>query len=169
MISRPLRFGISMAVFVADRLSKLWIEGNVSAWDTLSVIPGVLNIVHAQNRGAAFGFMAQAEGYWRTLILICVSAVVMSFVAVQLWRLPAKGWPSGNWTPVALSLVLGGAIGNLYDRIWRGSVTDFIQVFIGSYEWPSFNVADSAISTGAVMLILVLWRTEEKPVQKAEA
>jgi signal peptidase II len=168
MISRSLRFGISALVFALDRLSKYWIESNVSAWDTLPLIQGVVNIVHAQNRGAAFGLMAQAEGHWRTLVLICAAAVVMSFVAVQLWKLPVKGWPAGNWTPVALALVLGGAVGNLYDRIWRGSVTDFIQVFIGPFEWPSFNVADSAISVGAVMLILVLWRAE-KPGLKVEA
>jgi len=169
MISRSLRFGISALVFFADRLSKYWIESNVSSWDTLPIVQGFINIVNAQNRGAAFGFMSQAEGHWRTLILICVSAIVMSFVAVQLWKLPAKGWPTGNWTPVALSLVLGGAVGNLYDRIWRGSVTDFIQVFIGPFEWPSFNVADSAISVGAVMLILVLWRAEQKTPRSLEA
>lgn len=159
MISRPLRFGIAALVFVADRLSKFWIESNVSAWDTFAVIPGVFNIVHAQNKGAAFGFLAQSEGSLRTLVLICVSALVMSFVGTQLWRLPAPGWPSGNLTPMALGLVLGGAIGNLFDRIWRGSVTDFLQVFIGSYEWPCFNVADSAISIGAVLLILTMWRS----------
>ncbi|MCS7024804.1 MAG: signal peptidase II [Bryobacteraceae bacterium] len=167
MMARPLRFAISAAVFAADRISKLWIENHISAWETWPVIPGVLNIVHTQNRGAAFGLLAESEGPWRTLILIGLSALVMSFVAVQLWKFPHRTWPGGNWTLTALSLVLGGAIGNLYDRIWRGSVTDFIQVFIGPLEWPSFNVADAAISTGAVMLLLSLSRGEPA-VRKSE-
>lgn len=99
---------------------------------------------------------------WRTLVLVGVSLAVMAFVAVQLWRLPRNVWPEGNAAPIALALVLGGAAGNLFDRVLRGSVTDFLQVFIGPYEWPSFNVADSAISIGAGLLIVSMWRSREQ-------
>jgi len=162
MISRPARFGISAAVWILDRVTKYWIEQNVGAWDVHVVIPGVFNIVHTRNRGAAFGFLNQGEGMWRTLVLVGVSLAVMVFVAIQLWRLPRNVWPGGSAAPVALALVLGGAAGNLFDRTMRGSVTDFLQVFIGPYEWPSFNVADSAISIGAGLLILSLWRAREQ-------
>lgn len=160
MIERGVRFAIAGAVFAADRASKYWIEQNVSAFDTVTVIPGVFNIVHAQNRGAAFGFLNQAEGALRNFLLIGVSAAILIYVAIQLWRMPKHMWPEGNLAPAALALVFGGALGNLFDRIWRGSVTDFLQVFIGSYEWPSFNVADSAITVGAGLLFVALWRAK---------
>ncbi len=162
MISRTARFSLAACVLAADRLSKHWIEQNVGAWDTLVVIPNVFQIIHTENRGAAFGFLANSDSAWRDVILVGVSSLVMIFVAVQLWRMPKDTWPDSSRVAVALGLVLGGAAGNLFDRIWRGSVTDFLQVFIGSYEWPSFNVADSAISTGAVLLILVIWRTRRQ-------
>lgn len=162
MISRAARFGISSGLFALDRLTKYWIEQSLDSWDTIAVIPGVFNIIHAQNRGAAFGVMNQSEGPLRTFLLVGVSFAVMLFVAVQLWRLPKGGWPPGNLTPVALSMVLGGAAGNLYDRILRGSVTDFLQFFIGRFEWPSFNVADSAITVGAGLLMISLWTTRKQ-------
>ena len=164
MISRLARFGIAGAVAAADRASKHWIETNFGAWDSYPIIANVFNIVNTQNRGAAFGVLAQSEGQMRHFLLIGVALGVMVFVAVQLWRLPKGSWPSTNWVAVSLSLLVGGAAGNLYDRIFRGSVTDFLQVFLGSYEWPSFNVADSAISVGAVMLLLSMLRAPAKTV-----
>lgn len=162
MISRTARFAIAALVVVLDRLTKFWIESSLSAFDSITVIPGVFNIIHAQNRGAAFGIFNQTEGPLRVILLVGVSGVVMAYVAFQLWQMPKGGWPEGPLPPLALSLVLGGALGNLYDRVFRGSVTDFLQVFIGSYEWPSFNVADSAISVGAVLLLIRLWQSREK-------
>lgn len=160
MMERPARFAIAALVFVLDRLSKYWIEQNVSAWDTHVVIPGIFNIIHAENRGAAFGFLNQSESWVRTLALVGVSGLIMAYLVVQLWRMPKNMWPDGNLSGLALGLVLGGALGNLYDRVVRGAVTDFLQFFIGSYEWPSFNVADSAISVGAGLLFIALWRAK---------
>lgn len=161
MISRAARFLIAATIAGADRATKHWIESNVGAWDSYPVIPNVFNIVHTQNRGAAFGVLAQSEGAIRHFVLIGIALSVMVFVAYQLWRMPKASWPATNVVAVALALVVGGAAGNLYDRIFRGSVTDFLQVFIGSYEWPSFNVADSAISIGAILLLLSLVRHPE--------
>lgn len=143
-----LPFLLAALVFVLDRMTKLAIEAQVSMWDTIVLIPGVLNIVYTRNRGAAFGIFANAPDGWREFLLIGVSLVVMGMIVWMM--LQSRGGPA--MTAVALGLVLGGAAGNLYDRIAVGSVTDFIQVFIGSYEWPSFNVADSAITVGAVLL-----------------
>lgn len=164
MISRAARFAIALFVLAADRATKFWIEQNVGPFDTLAVIPGVFNIIHAQNRGAAFGFLNQTEGPLRAILLIGVSSAVMLFLAYELWRLPrgsfsdSQGGSFVNLPIVAIALILGGAAGNLFDRVARGSVTDFLQVFIGSYEWPSFNVADSAITIGAICLMLSLLR-----------
>lgn len=159
MISRPARFSIAGLVAVADRATKHWIESNVGAWDSHTIIPNVFNIINTQNRGAAFGVLSQSESPLRHFLLIGVAASVIIFVAVQLWRMPKGSWPATNWVAVSLALLVGGAAGNLYDRIFRGSVTDFLQVFLGSYEWPSFNVADSAISVGAILLLISLGRS----------
>lgn len=164
MISRPARLAMAGSILLLDRFTKHWIEQYVGAWDTHVVVPSFFYIVHAQNRGAAFGFLNQSDSPWRTVLLIGIASLVMTYVAYALWRLPGGGWPAGNGIAAGLSLVLGGAAGNLYDRIWRGSVTDFLQFYIGSYEWPSFNVADSAISVGAVLLILTLWRMQPATV-----
>ncbi|MBL8174574.1 MAG: signal peptidase II [Bryobacterales bacterium] len=163
MIQRGARFAISGAIFAADRASKFWIEQNLTAFDSLTVIPGVCNIVHTQNRGAAFGFLNQADGPLRAFLLIGLSSAILVYVAVQLWRMPKQMWPQHSLAAAALALVFGGASGNLYDRFVRGSVTDFLQVFIGSYEWPSFNVADSAISIGACLLFFTLWKAHPQP------
>ena len=164
MMDRGVRFAISGAVLLADRGTKYWIEQNLSAFDTIVVIPHVFNIVHAQNRGAAFGFLNDSSGAIRNFILIGVSSLILAYIALQLWQMPKRMWPEGYWPSLGLALVFGGAVGNLFDRVWRGSVTDFLQVFIGSYEWPSFNVADSAISVGAGVLLIALWRSSARTV-----
>src|SRR5262245_50835998 len=114
MISREFRFGIAALIFVLDRLSKYWIEQNVSAWDTFVVIPSFFNIVHTQNRGTAFGFMNYSDSTWRVFLLTGVASVVMAIIGMQLWRLPKGGWPGGSGVAVAMALILGGAAGNLF-------------------------------------------------------
>ena len=146
---------IIVAVVALDRLSKLYIRARVSPFDILPVIPGVFNIVHAENPGAAFSMLADAPPMLRSVLLVGVSLLLISIIGTMLWRLPAGATP---WMATALALVLGGALGNLWDRIFRGTVTDFVQVYIGSYEFPSFNAADSAITIGAVLLAIDLLR-----------
>jgi signal peptidase II len=150
---------IIVAVVALDRLSKLYIRARVSPFDILPVIPGVFNIVHAENPGAAFSMLADAPAGVRTVLLVGVSLVLITIIGTMLWRLPAGATP---WMATALALVLGGALGNLWDRIFRGTVTDFVQVYIGSYEFPSFNAADSAITIGAVLLAIDLLRGGRK-------
>lgn len=147
MTRRLLPFLLSAALFVVDRLSKVWIDRNIGAFDTWAIIPGFFNIIHAENRGMAFSLMADWTSAWRGLFLIGVSSAVLIFVVVMLWQ--AKTLLQRS----ALTLVLGGAAGNLYDRVVRGSVTDFLDVYVGDYHWPTFNVADSAITVGALLLV----------------
>jgi signal peptidase II len=144
---------IILLVVILDRVSKLYIRAHFADWDVTVVIPSVFNIVHAENLGAAFSMLAGAPPIVRAVLLVGVSVVVMAIVGVMLWRLPRN---SGWLMATSLALVFGGAFGNLWDRVLRGSVTDFVQVFIGSYEFPAFNVADSAITVGAALLVLEL-------------
>jgi signal peptidase II len=147
---------IALMVVILDRFSKLYINRAYAPWDVTVVIPRIFNIVHAENQGAAFSMLAEAPPLVRGLLLVGVSIIVMTGVGIRLWRLPKNV----HWLmPTSLALVFGGAFGNLWDRVLRGSVTDFVQVFIGSYEFPSFNVADSAITIGAALLVVDLVRT----------
>jgi signal peptidase II len=150
---------IILTVVVLDRVSKLYIRARVSPWEIIPVIPGIFNIVHAENPGAAFSILADAPAAWRAILLVGVSVFVMAIVGIMLWRLPRS---AGLLMSTSLALVFGGALGNLWDRIFRGTVTDFVQVFIGSYEFPAFNVADSAITIGAALLVIDLWRSRAK-------
>lgn len=157
------RIAIIVAVVLLDRLSKMYIQANFSPLDTVAVIPGVFNIVHAENPGAAFSMLADAPLAVRRAVLVVLSGAVMAVIAFLLFRPQPSNARETDITPIGLALVLGGALGNFWDRVIVGTVTDFIQVFLGSYEYPSFNIADSAIFCGAVLLILDLWRTRKQP------
>lgn len=148
-------------IFALDWITKRWVEKHVSFWDTHAVIPGLLSIVHAQNRGAAFSILADAPDVVRGVVLIGLSGVVTMIVAWMLRGALLKPETNTAVGRLALALVLAGALGNLYDRILRGSVTDFVLVYWGEWQFPAFNVADSAISVGAVLLLIDLWRRKE--------
>lgn len=150
--ARWLPLLIALAVVLADRLSKLWIEHRMSDWDSIPVIPGLFRIVHTENPGAAFGFLADGNVLLRAAVLIGVSVIVLLFVASALWsRRTSFTAPLSRF---GLALILGGAVGNLWDRIIRGTVTDFLEIYQGSWTFPAFNVADSAITVGAVLLLI---------------
>lgn len=152
---------IIAAIVAADRITKLYIRSAFSAFEIHPVIPGIFNIVHVENPGAAFGMLSDSPSFWSHLFLACVSLVEMAIVAFLLWKPERAGMRNTALLRVALSLVFGGALGNLWDRLFRGTVTDFLQVFIGSYEYPSFNVADSAVTIGAVLLAIELLRSRK--------
>lgn len=159
MNARVRSVAIIFGVVIVDRISKLYIQRNFSPWDTKPVIRGFFNIVHAENPGAAFGFLSESHGEWRSLFLVGVSLAVMAIIGVMLFRPSVKKSPI---LEIALALVFGGATGNMWDRLFRGTVTDFLQFFFGAYEFPSFNAADSAITIGACLLLLDLWKTRTK-------
>ena len=142
---------ISVAIIIvaADQATKWAIIEWVPLYDRVP-INSFLNLTHQQNRGAAFSFLANESGWQRWFFVTLASAVSIVIIA-WLWRIRTDG----PFVLVAgLSLVLGGAVGNLIDRALLGYVTDFIQVWFGSWAFPSFNVADSAISVGAALLII---------------
>lgn len=165
-VTRVLPFTLPLLVVIADRLSKMWIQQFISPFDDIPLISGWLRIVHTENPGAAFGVLAEGNALLRSVVLIGISTLVLAFVASALWS--PKSTFTATATRAGLSLVLGGAIGNLFDRVVHGTVTDFIEVYHGMWSFPAFNVADSAITVGAVLLLLdlLLQRPRAHAVQK---
>jgi signal peptidase II len=159
---RALSWTIAAVVFLLDRITKVWIEKSVSLWDTHSVIPGFFNIVHTKNRGAAFGMFADSDSQLRTVFLIGVSIGVLLFISYVLLRPGRGGFSTTLLTTLGLALVFGGALGNIYDRVMYGEVTDFLEFYSGTWRFAAFNVADSAITVGAGFLILDMWRTRKQ-------
>jgi signal peptidase II len=143
-------YGAALAVFALDRVTKWIVEARVSETAVYKVIPGVFEIIRSENRGVAFGIFNDSTFEWRTALLVLVSVAAVIAVSVILWNAHRLDRIS-LW---ALALVLGGAAGNLYDRVLSGKVTDFLQVYLGSYPWPTFNVADSAVVIGSGLLLL---------------
>ena len=158
---RLVALAIAAAVFVLDRATKRWIEATVSLWDSFQVIPGLFDIVHTKNKGAAFGMFAEGDNQLRTILLIGVSVGVLLFISYLLLRPGRGGFSASAVTTIGLALVLGGALGNIYDRVLHGEVTDFLEFYSGTWRFAAFNVADSAISVGAGLLILDMWRTRK--------
>lgn len=146
---RRYHFLIAFFVVALDRLSKLAIERNLSLHDSISLIPGFFRLTHVENRGAAFGLFADSPSEWKIAGLVLFSLVALVIVATLLW----KNSHSMTTTGIGLSLILGGAIGNLWDRVFSGHVVDFLLFYVGQYQWPAFNVADSAIVIGAGLLV----------------
>lgn len=159
MRHRLFPFLIAAVVVVLDRLTKGIIKAHITAFDSITVIPGLLNIVHTENPGIAFGMLSNATGAWRDILLIGFSAAVLIAISLMLLR-PMRLHDS--LLRAALALILGGAFGNLYDRIINGTVTDFVEVHAGQHYFPAFNVADSAITVGACLLLLDMWWAKER-------
>src|SRR5260370_36669721 len=157
--ARVTMYVVAVAVFAIDRLTKWMIETLLSAMDTHVVIPGFFEIVHSENRGAAFGLFAESTSEWRTVLLIGFSAVALVALIVMLWRTPRLD----RMTATALALILGGAMGNVFDRVRWGTVTDFLLFYIGSYQWPAFTAAASAIVIGSGLLLLDFVQFKRKP------
>lgn len=172
MLNRIAPFALSLLIVLADRWSKIAIQHSMSSFDSVSVIPGWLRIIHTENPGAAFGILAEGNPWLRSGILIGVSALVLVFVVSALWG-PRTAFANAKSRValgrVALGLILGGAAGNLYDRIVHGTVTDFIEVYHGSWSFPAFNVADSAITIGAILLLLEVMRPRRKSASLAHS
>ncbi len=165
-LSRYFPFGAALLVVLADRITKLLIQRSISAFNDVSIIPGWLRIIHTENPGAAFGVLADGNAFIRTAVLIGVSTLVLIFVVSALWN--QSGVFATGITRLGLGLILGGAAGNLYDRIVHGTVTDFIEVYHAGWSFPAFNVADSAITVGAALLLLDLLLSRRKRVQHQE-
>lgn len=140
---------IAIVIVVADQLTKWAIVEWVPLYDRVP-LNSFINLTHQKNTGAAFSFLANAGG-WQRWFFVTLATVVSGVIAVWIWRIRKEGQVLLS---MGLALVLGGAVGNLIDRVRLGHVTDFIQVWFGSWAFPSFNVADAGITVGAAVLII---------------
>jgi len=129
-----------------------------SLHESLSVIPGFFDLTYVRNPGAAFGFLAQASPAFRSFFFSAVAVVAVFLILYFIIRHKEGTLLQAT----ALSLISGGALGNLLDRVRFGEVVDFLDFYVGSYHWPAFNVADSAISVGACLLLYEIFRKREK-------
>ena len=155
---------IAALVVLLDRLTKSLVADKITLHDYIDVIPGLFRLTHVQNQGAAFGLFSDSPSEWKVAMLILFSVAALAVVSALLW----KNGNAMNATAIALSLVFGGALGNLWDRVASGRVIDFLDFYVGSHHWPAFNVADSAIVVGALLLLseIFLAPQEEKAVSQ---
>lgn len=153
-VRRFLYVGLAVLVIALDQLTKALVAARIPLHATINVIPGFFDLTHVRNTGAAFGLFAGEASPARTVLLTLVAAVVFCGVVLYAWRSSARD----AVLQTALALVAGGAVGNLVDRIRLDFVTDFLRFYVGVHEWPSFNVADSAITVGVVLLAWDIWR-----------
>ena len=143
---------LSLAVLAADRATKFAIERYTSPYFRFSVVSDIVMLVHNQNPGIAFGVFSNSTSPWLAPLLLITSAMV---IVVLGWLL-VSGRAGGRLAQAGLALILGGAAGNSLDRLIHGGVTDFIEIRLGTFSWPAFNVADSAISIGAALVVAEL-------------
>ena len=146
---RKYFFLMAALVLLLDRLTKWAVASNIALHDSVLVVPGCFRLTHVQNTGAAFGLFAESAAQWKVGALVTFSVLALVIVSALLWR----NSHAFSTTTLGLSLILGGAMGNLWDRMFAGHVVDFLDFYLGSYHWPAFNVADSAIVIGAILLV----------------
>jgi len=155
---RPLLFILAIVIFLADRASKVWVQHHVFFGHGIVVIPKVFRITHVMNTGAAFSLFAGANHQnWVRIGLIIFSAIAVIVMVALILRLGRELSP----TTVAFALILGGAAGNMFDRIKIGEVVDFLEVHIGHYHYPDFNLADSSIVIGGILIFLSSLRSTD--------
>ena len=152
---------LSAAIIIADQWSKAWVLSSLPEYEPVVVIEGFWNWFRTYNTGAAFSFLSDAGG-WQLWFFTALAVGISGLMAYWMWGTARGAWRSA----VPYALVIGGAIGNVIDRLMHGHVVDFIQWYIGDHAWPSFNIADSAIVVGAVGIAL-FGLFDGKPAKKA--
>lgn len=155
--------GCGLLALVLDQLTKFWAVTAIDPLQPVTVIPGLLDLVLVHNRGAAFGFLNRSDIQWQFWLFL--GATVVAAVAIVALLRSSR---FNAWLSAGLGLVLGGAVGNLVDRIRFRAVIDFVDVYVGQWHWPAFNVADMAICIGAFLACIVIWRTPETPKKSKE-
>ena len=144
------RYGVAVIVVILDQITKVWVNNSLKLYEQIPVMPS-FNITLAYNKGAAFSFLNDAGG-WQRWFFIGISLVVSVCLIIWLYRMTRDE----KWLSLSIALILGGAIGNnLIDRVIYGHVVDFIQVYYDKWYFPSFNVADAAITVGTVVLLIL--------------
>ncbi len=143
---------IALAVILLDQTTKLWAVAALSYATPVPVFPG-FNLTLMHNPGAAFSFLGDAGG-WQRWFFLALAVGVSAWLVMWMRSLQA----TERWTGLALALLIGGALGNAIDRAYLSHVIDFIDLYVGTYHWPAFNIADSAITVGALLLALLMLR-----------
>ena len=156
--ARAAHFLLALLVIFLDRWTKRLVAARIAMYSHIQIIPGFFRLTHTENTGAAFSLFADSPAPWKTALLIGFSAVAMVIVSFLLWK---QSRPLTS-TGIALSLILGGAVGNLWDRVASGRVVDFLLFYVKQYQWPVFNLADSCIVVGACLLVLEILFTHPK-------
>lgn len=141
---------LSITIIVADQVTKYWIVQSMRLHESIPIIPNLFSLTYIRNPGAAFGLLAGSSNAFRMVFFGLTSLFALALLGTILYRLPEKDWVG----QVSIVGILGGAIGNLIDRLRFGEVIDFLDVYVESYHWPAFNVADSAITVGVLCLIV---------------
>jgi signal peptidase II len=153
---------ISLCIFLLDRFTKWLVAKDIPLHDSHRIISGFFYLTHVENPGAAFSLFADSPSAWKIAMLVMFSIVALVIVAALLWRSSHALLTTGE----GLALILGGAVGNLWDRLVSGRVVDFLLFYLGSYQWPAFNVADSAIVAGAGLLAIeILFAKSPKEIK----
>ena len=150
---------LTPALLAIDQLTKFYIDRTMTLYRSIPVIDGLFNITYLRNRGAAFSFLAEAS--WRLPFFILASVIAVTAIMVAFRKLR----DDQQFAAFSLTLIFSGAVGNLIDRVRRGEVIDFLDVYWKSHHWPAFNVADSAICVGVAMLALDMF-LEEKRIKR---
>ncbi|RQD56863.1 MAG: signal peptidase II [Desulfonatronovibrio sp. MSAO_Bac4] len=153
-LKHKIVFILAGVILFLDQVTKVWIQNTIPLWESKTVIPGLFNLVHVLNKGAAFGFLADLEGNMQTYFFIGVTGLAVVLIFHLLRTVDREDY----YLFSALGLILGGALGNLIDRIRLGMVIDFLDIYVGSHHWPAFNVADMAISIGAILLLVSFYK-----------
>ncbi len=157
LVRRHGYLAASAGLVLLDQVTKALVVARLPVHASVPVIPGFFDLTHVRNTGAAFGLFASFDFAWKAAFLNAIALGVFLGVLAFALKTPVDH----ARLQVALALILGGAVGNLIDRVRTGSVTDFLLFYVGRHQWPSFNVADSAITVGVFLLAWALWRSPE--------
>ena len=141
---------IAGAIVALDQVTKALVDRYMDLHDSHTLIEGLARLTYVQNRGAAFGILSDADLPYQSVLFSLISILALGAIAVYAWKLPI----TSRLPQLALALIMGGAVGNLLDRMRLGYVIDYVDVYWGRHHWPAFNVADSAISIGVALLVL---------------
>lgn len=159
----PWVAAIAGMVVLLDQLTKYLVVKKFYLHESVKVIPGFFSLTYVRNPGAAFGILAGASGSWRTIFFATVSLAALAVIATLVRK------TSDRLPIIAFSLIGGGAVGNLIDRVRFGEVVDFIEWYYGSFHWPTFNIADSAITAGVTLLAIdMLFPGKQRTAEDAE-
>jgi signal peptidase II len=158
--ARLVHLSIALLVILVDRWTKRLAAARIGMYSHIQIIPGFFRLTHTENTGAAFSLFADSPGRWKIELLIGFSLVAMIIVSALLW----KQTRALTTTGIALSLILGGAAGNFWDRVMSGRVVDFLLFYVKQYQWPVFNLADSSIVIGACLLVIEILFTRQESI-----